>query len=141
MTLIHATGVFLDGKGIVITGPSGAGKSDLALRLMALGAELIGDDYVEVAQDRPGRLVMQTPKNIAGKIEVRHVGILEVAFRPAAEIDILLTLTVNTTSLERLPLQKTQILEGVPIPCLDFYAFEASAPEKLKAALKILLPE
>ena len=35
MILVHGTGVFIDGKGVLIKGMSRAGKSDLALRLMA----------------------------------------------------------------------------------------------------------
>jgi len=138
MILIHGTGVFIDGKGILIKGPSGTGKSDLALRLMALGAELIGDDYVEVSRITQNRAIMQAPETIAGKIEVRNVGILNVPFRHMARIDMVVELILDITSLERLPQQKTILLDGAKIPCLDFYAFEASAPEKLRAALKII---
>lgn len=140
MTLMHATGIFLDGRGVLIQGPSGAGKSDLALRMMALGAELIGDDYVEVTCDKRGRVIMECAPNIAGKIEVRNVGILEVSFRPSAEIDLILCLVAahEVRRLERLPEQKYMTVEGVDIPCLDFYGLAVSAPGKLRAALKIL---
>ncbi|MCK5424439.1 MAG: HPr kinase/phosphatase C-terminal domain-containing protein [Emcibacter sp.] len=140
MTLTHATGILFEGKGVLIMGPSGSGKSDLALRLMAQGAELIGDDYVEVSRQKDGRLIMTVPATIAGKMEVRNVGILEVAFRPTAEIDLALCLVTEDEAyqLERLPEQKFITLEGGDIPCLDFYGLEGSAPEKLWAALKIL---
>lgn len=140
MTLIHATGIFFDGKGVLIKGPSGAGKSDLALRLMALGAELIGDDYVEVSRNKKGRLVMTVPATIKGRMEVRNVGILEVPFRSTAEIDLVLCLVAGDEAhrLERMPERKFITLEDEDIPCLDFYALEVSAPEKLVAALKIL---
>lgn len=140
MTLIHATGIFFEGKGVLLTGPSGSGKSDLALRMMALGAELIGDDYVEVSRDENGLLVMAVPTNIAGMIEVRNVGVLEVSFRPMAEVDLVLCLVAGQeiNRLERLPEQKSITLEGREIPCLDFYALEVSAPEKLRAAIKFL---
>ena len=105
MTLTHATGILFEGKGVLIMGPSGSGKSDLALRLMAQGAELIGDDYVEVSRQKDGRLIMTVPATIAGKMEVRNVGILEVAFRPTAEIDLALCLVTDDEAyqLERLP--------------------------------------
>jgi len=140
MTLVHGTGILWDGKGILLMGPSGSGKSDLALRLMTHGAILIGDDYVEVSQNDKGRAVMTAPTNIAGKIEVRNVGILTVPFRARAEIDLVLALVVRgeIDCLERLPEPKTISLEAVNMPCVDFYAFEASAPEKLRAALSIL---
>ena len=136
MTLIHATGIYLDGKGVLLKGPSGSGKSDLALRLMALGAELIGDDYLEIFRDEDGHLIMAAPDNIAGMIEVRNVGVLAGSFRPVAEVDLVLCLVSH--SLERLPPQKFITLEGGDIPCLDFHALAVSAPEKLRAALKIL---
>ncbi|MCF8473264.1 MAG: hypothetical protein K9G26_01100 [Emcibacter sp.] len=141
MMLIHGTGVFFEGKGLLIRGPSGSGKSDLALRLLALGGELIGDDYVEVSSKGKGCAIMAAPKNIEGMIEVRSVGILKVPFRPKADIHLILDLVARNdhVHLERLPEGKTVILETVQIPCLDFYAFEPSAPEKIRAALKILL--
>lgn len=140
MTLIHATGIMIDGKGVLLKGPSGSGKSDLALRMMGLGAELIGDDYVEVSRNENGQLIMTAPTNIAGKIEVRNVGILEVPYRPYTEIDLVLCLVsaAGFSELERLPEKQFITLEGGDISCLDFYAFDVSAPEKLRAALKIL---
>lgn len=138
MSLIHATGIFFDGKGVLLKGPSGSGKSDLALRLMSLGAELIGDDYVDVSHNEQGRLIMTAPANIAGMIEVRNVGLVTVPYREVAEIDLLLCLVDKVQRLERLPTPKNISLEDGDIPGLDFYAFEISAPEKLRAALKLL---
>ncbi|VAX05033.1 hypothetical protein MNBD_ALPHA03-1123 [hydrothermal vent metagenome] len=138
MILVHGTGIFIDGKGVLIKGASGSGKSDLALRLMGFGAELIGDDYVEVSRMGQDQVVMQAPETIAGKIEVRNVGLLNVPFRHMARIDLVVELVLDVASLERLPPQKVTLLDGAEIPCLDFYAFEASAPEKLRSALKIL---
>ncbi|MBL4800572.1 MAG: hypothetical protein JKY45_01685 [Emcibacter sp.] len=140
MSLIHATGVFFADKGLLLKGPSGSGKSDLALRLMALGAELVGDDYLEVSCGKDGRLTMIAPSNIAGKIEVRNVGILAVPHRGKTEIDLVLDLVLlgDIKRLDRLPEPGTFSLEGRAVPCLGFYAFEASAPEKIRAAINIL---
>lgn len=150
MSLLHATGVFFEGKGIILMGPSGVGKSDLALRLMARGAELVGDDYLEVTRQKmscsataPAKegLMMCGAANIAGKIEVRAVGILDVPYREHAPVDMIFQLVPATDreSLARLPEEQTYILEDMAVPCLDLYSFEASAPEKISAALTILL--
>ncbi len=146
MTLIHGNGIFMDGKGILITGPSGSGKSDLALRLMALGAELVGDDYVILSRSLSrtlshtgqGRVMMRAPDTIAGKMEVRGVGVVNVDFRAEATVDMVVNLVGDMGCLERLPEKKTTLLDGVRLPCLDLFAFEVSAPEKLRAALTML---
>ena len=39
-SLVHASCVAVDGKGLLILGPSGAGKSALALALIAMGAPI-----------------------------------------------------------------------------------------------------
>lgn len=137
MALIHGTGIFYDGKGLLITGPSGSGKSDLALRMIGCGAILIGDDYVEISQGARGRPVMENVKNIVGKIEVHNVGILDVPFRSQCEIDLVLNLVNDVVKLVRLPEIKKMTVEGFSLPCLDFYSFEPSASEKIKAALAI----
>ncbi len=137
MTLIHATGIFYESRGVLLTGPSGSGKSDLALRMMARGAELVGDDYLQLSIDKTGRLVMSPAANIAGRIEVRNVGIMSVPHRAVAPVDLILDLK-DRAQLDRLPEPKFSELEGVNIPCLDFHAFDLSAPEKLRAALNIL---
>lgn len=137
MTLIHGTGIFFEGRGVLLTGPSGSGKSDLALRMMARGAELVGDDYLELSIDKNGRLVMSPAANIAGRIEVRNVGIMSVPHRAVAPVDLILDLK-DRARLDRLPEPKFSELEGVNIPCLGFPTFDLSAPEKLRAALNIL---
>lgn len=141
MTFLHATGVYWKGTGIVMTGASGSGKSDLALRLLSLGADLISDDYVDISKNSYGHVMMRTPPQIAGKIEVHNVGILEVPYQAESPVDLILQLvsTGDVAQLTRLPEPQTFTLEGVEIPSLDFYAFEASAPDKIRAALKILL--
>ena len=76
MEQIHATCVDIEGAGVLLLGPSASGKSDLALRLMDGGARLVADDRVDLALE-DGRLVASAPKDIASRIEVRGLGILE----------------------------------------------------------------
>ena len=44
----HSTCVSVDGVGILIIGPSGSGKSTLAMKLITLGAFLVGDDCLSL---------------------------------------------------------------------------------------------
>jgi len=105
--LTHATGVAINGLGLLITGPSGSGKSGLALQLMALGATLVSDDQVMLSQS--AGIVMSPPKTLAGKIEARFLGILECSF--ASSVPLSLVVALESAALERMP-QPQQILVG-----------------------------
>lgn len=74
---IHASAVAINGHGVLLLGASGSGKSDLALRLIDRGALLVCDDYcfVQPLDDAP---VIAAVPTIAGKIEVRGIGIMDV---------------------------------------------------------------
>lgn len=43
-TVLHASGVVIDGRAVLFAGPSGAGKSTLAARCAALGCLVLADD-------------------------------------------------------------------------------------------------
>src|SRR3546814_15236073 len=62
--------------GVLILGNSGQGKSDRALRLIDRGARLVADDRCDIWFER-GRLWCRPPENLAGKLEVRGIGIIE----------------------------------------------------------------
>src|SRR3546814_18311461 len=73
---IHASCVAPGHGGVLILGQSGQGKSDLALRLMDRGARLVADDRCDIWHER-GRLWGRPPETLAGKIEVRGIGLIE----------------------------------------------------------------
>src|SRR5260221_10017200 len=73
--------------GVLLLGPSGAGKSDLALRLIAEGAELVSDDRVELFVHRR-RLYARPPKRLAGLLEIRGIGIVEIPYAEKVRIDL-----------------------------------------------------
>jgi hypothetical protein len=128
---IHACCVAIGGRGVLIAGPSGRGKSDLALRLLDRGAVLVSDDYTLVeAQD--GRLLASPPPNIAGKIEIRGVGIVERPF--GGNIPVALLIDVGSLP-ERIPEVGNRLIDGVAVPSVALAALEASAPIKVEAAL------
>ena len=130
---IHAGCVAIAGRGVLIAGASGRGKSDLALRLIDRGALLVSDDYtlLRVAGDR---LIGSAPATIAGRIEIRGVGIVELP--TSREIPIALYVDLDATP-ERLPEPGRIELRGIALPSLALAALEASAPIKLEQALRL----
>jgi len=133
MLLAHATSVLVDGTGVLIRGPSGSGKSDLALRLIDGGARLISDDQT-VLEARDGHLWASAPPSIAGKLEVRGLGIAVVPSIPSAALGLVVDL-LPPDRIERMPEPSTAALLGVILPRLDLASFEASAPAKLRLAV------
>ena len=140
--LVHATGLALGDRGVIVRGPSGAGKSDLALQALAvapgvLSAEpfrLVSDDRVVVTSSNAG-LMIAAPPAIAGKLEVRGLGIIDLPAAAIAAGPVRLTVVVDLVAsladIERLPERgETEIL-GCRIPCVQLYPFEASAAMKL----------
>ena len=67
------------GEGILIVGDSGVGKSEAAVELIKRGHRLIADDAVEIRKLSHTSLVGQSPENIQNFIELRGVGIINIA--------------------------------------------------------------
>ncbi|MGH6825944.1 HPr kinase/phosphorylase [Methyloceanibacter sp.] len=140
--LVHGTCVALGQHGALLRGGSGSGKSDLALRFLALGPEqdlrpqLVADDQVWVEAMRDGSLVASAPETIAGKIEVRGLGILDLPHRPNARL-ILVADLVSAEEVPRMPPDPAEriTLAGIALPVVRLAPFEPSAALKLKLAL------
>lgn len=135
MTRVHATCVEVHGRGILLIGPSGSGKSDLALRLIDRGSALVSDDYVDLKVD-DGHLIATAPSRIAGKIEIRGLGI--VACPAIARTRIQLAFDLGTQP-DRFPLEplKTEYL-GIRLALVRVDAHDASAPIKVEYAVEHL---
>jgi serine kinase of HPr protein (carbohydrate metabolism regulator) len=136
---VHASCVAIGGRGVLIAGRSGSGKSDLALRLIDRGAVLVSDDYTLVVT-AADRLLGSAPETIAGKIEVRGIGVVEMD--AASGVPICLLVDLDRVP-ERLPEgdDRTSIA-GVDLPVIGLAALEASAPIKLEHALRMFgLPQ
>ena len=129
---LHATTVARGGRAVVITGPSGAGKSDLALRLFDRGFTLVSDDRTVIRRDGD-RLIASAPERIAGKLEVRGLGILDVETSGDVPVALLVELA---RQIERMPADnRDKPILGVSIPLVRIDAMTASASSKVALAL------
>jgi hypothetical protein len=118
---------------VLLRGPSGAGKSDLALRLIEQGARLVADDQTQLTR-ADGLLLARAPQTIEGKMEVRGLGIANLA--PLSDVPVGLVVDlVDGRSVERLPDGETCMILDVRLPLVRLDPFEASAPAKLRLAL------
>ena len=133
-TQIHATCVEVAGAGILLLGASGTGKSDLALRLIDQGARLVADDRTDLLR-REGDLYASAPGTIAGRIEVRGIGILAVPAVAQARVRLAVEL-VEPGEVERLPEPRERAFLGVSIPLLALDPFAASSAAKVRLAAR-----
>ncbi len=132
---VHGSAVSIDRAGVLITGESGSGKSDLALRLIDECAELIADDRVDLyAID--GNLLAGAPDTIAGLLEVRGVVIVELPHTNDIPVRLVIEL-VPPEDIERLAEPADIEVLGLALPLVRLNPFEASAPAKVRIALKL----
>jgi HPr kinase/phosphorylase len=139
--LVHGTCVAYGAHAALLRGSSGSGKSDLALRFLALAGDgdmaprLVADDQV-VVEAQAGTLKVSAPDALAGKLEVRGLGIMTLPHAEHAKLVLVVDL-VARDEVPRMPpepLPRITLL-GVRVPNLQLAPFELSAPLKLKMAL------
>ena len=124
-------------RGVLLQGPSGAGKSDLALRALQKGFRLVADDRTLVFRSA-GALFGRAPGALAGKLEVRGLGIGQRTPLPWVQIMLAVRCAASPEGLERWFENQTQSWLDVSVDTLDLWPFAASAPEKLIAAIEWL---
>jgi HPr kinase/phosphorylase len=143
--LIHGTCLAIGDDGVLLLGAPGSGKSDLALRLIDTpgtglsgvprGTRLVADDQVAIRREHE-RLVASAPRALAGKLEIRGLGIVELAARAEANLRLAVRLT-PAAEIDRLPdlaRARMEIL-GIAIPLALVDPLSASAPARIRAAL------
>jgi serine kinase of HPr protein (carbohydrate metabolism regulator) len=129
---LHASTVAINGRAVLITGPSGSGKSDLALRLLDRGFTLVSDDRTVVKRDGDRLLAAPAP-NIAGKLEIRGIGIIDLESVSDVPVAIIVELT---SDIQRLPDDsRVRPILGVAVPFVTIDAMTASAASKVALAL------
>ena len=133
-TQIHATCVELAGIGVLLCGPSGSGKSDLALRLIDTGARLVADDRTDLAAEN-GALIASSPRTIAGRIEVRGLGLVSLPNIERCRVGLAVDLQA-VADVERLPPARHRSYLGIELPLVVLAPFECSATAKLRMAAR-----
>ena len=129
---LHASTVASNGRAVLITGPSGSGKSDLAFRLVDRGFGFVSDDQTIVRRGGD-RLLATAPPTIAGKLEVRGIGIVEMDRLDDVPVALLVELT---SDIQRLPDDsRTRMILGINVPLISIDAMTPSAPAKVGLAL------
>jgi HPr kinase/phosphorylase len=112
---LHATGVAVEGQGILIRGRAGSGKSTLALELMAQGAALIADDALWIALgDTPH---LERPDAATDLIESRGIGLLR-AGSVCGRAPLALAIDLDAAEPARLPPRRTVETGGAAVPLL-----------------------
>ena len=124
----HGVLVNVFGTGMLITGNSGVGKSEAALELVKRGHQLVADDVVKIRRINDNRLEGESPERVRHFMEIRGVGIINVANiygagavqrKKAIDMQVHLEMWQDGKEYDRLGLTEnyTEIL-GVKIPSL-----------------------
>ncbi len=122
----HGVLVEVYGEGILLIGESGIGKSEAAVELLKRGHRLIADDAVEIRKISGDVLVGTAPELIRNYIELRGIGIVNVAklfgmgaVRSENEINLVVNIVPWNTQkpYDRLGLEEQYMeLLGVNVP-------------------------
>ncbi len=121
MDAIHAGCVVIGEAGVLIRGPSGAGKTLLARRLIDaartqnLFGRMVADDRLTLSATH-GRLIARPNRAIAGKMEVRGLGIAAAPHEDAAIVRLVVDCVTETPP--RLPddAERSVTIHGIVVP-------------------------
>ncbi len=124
----HGVLVEVYGEGLLLIGDSGIGKSEAAVELLKRGHRLIADDAVEIRKVSSSLLVGTAPELVRNYIELRGIGIVNVAklfgmgaVKEENEIDLVVNLVHwnKQHAYDRVGLQEQYMdILGVQIPMI-----------------------
>ncbi|MCB1226423.1 MAG: HPr(Ser) kinase/phosphatase [Verrucomicrobiales bacterium] len=129
MTLIHACLVDVQGIGVLVQGDSGTGKSEAVIGLLQRGCSLVADDVVRLRLIEERDVVGSAPETTQNMIEIRGLGILNVAalfgvgaVRLTKRVDLVVRLRagIETSELERVGMGERKVpLMGIDTPTVE----------------------
>lgn len=126
--------VAIGGRGVLIEGAPGTGKSSLALALIDRGAMLVGDDGVMLDVQK-GRLIAAPHPQIAGKLEVRNVGLID--FPVSLPVPVALVLRLNEEAPRFVEEAQSVTVEGVDLPLVQLWPHSPVLALRAEIALKV----
>lgn len=136
---VHASAVAVGERGVLVRGASGSGKSSLVLGIIDRDPDtsfLVADDRVTLmAHD--GRVEAAVPETIAGRLEVRGLGIVTVPYVSPCPV----ALVVDLLPADRCPRfpeprERTTVLLGIALPRLLLPIGAVDAPARVRFALR-----
>ncbi len=124
----HGVLVEVAGEGMLILGDSGVGKSETAIELVKRGHRLVADDAVELRKVSSHKIMGMAPANIRHFIELRGIGIINVArlfgagaVKNSVEVEMVVELEPweRTKNYDRTGLEmNTYDILGVSVPSM-----------------------
>ena len=129
----QATAVAIQGRAVLIEGPAGVGKSSLALALIDRGAQLIGDDGVELVRSG-AQLVARPHPNTRGLIEVRNLGLLTMPV--AGDTPVALVLLLDQKAPRYIEQAEVTERGGVTLPLIRLWPDGHALPLRAELALQ-----
>ena len=105
---LHGVLMSIMNVGVLITGPCGIGKSEIALDLINRGHRLVADDAVQLYRSSPYKITGYCSELIRGYLEVRGLGILDIAdmfgntaVQDSLAVDLSVKLTADREEFDR----------------------------------------
>jgi len=129
----QASCVAIHGRAVLIEGPPGSGKSSLVLALLDRGATLVGDDGV-LLERIADQLIAKPHPRIAGLVEVRNLGLLQIAEPVAAPVALVLTFDPDPPRF--IDAAETCERHGVALPLIRLAPSSPILPLKAELALE-----